>query len=914
MTQNLKIEVLTGDISIDGMVVTNLVTKEELSTAIVKKADLGADGKIPTSQLPAEIVNTAGIVDEVKLQLETSIKDAVDESNAYAESYTDNALTSKADLASGKVPLEQLPAIDQYPQFDTALSNLSTSILSATKQRTDQLEKSKADLGEDGKVLREQIPSYEKISGLPEQLEVMSTQTAAVSGELDEHKLQTADQIDTLKENINSNSEFLMESMTERLEGYADKDAVKRGIANRYDSSLTYNLGERVVLANGDAVKSTIDGNVNDPNNDMTGWHKTNSASQIYDKSGLSQQDINDKFSGARKVDLSYLKWPNGFDVSAILDELLKLSQIAPIHIILPQGKYTISSSVGTGENGKGVILDLNGSVIKPSEHYTSSNAYAITLISTTKYPCILTNGTLDGDLRKQNLFEYTDIQDYYRDVTHGFFASAQTIAIDNFTFQNLYGQTTKTDCRNLSVKNTRILNCGGHWYTNNGYDMFGDAFYIGTGTGSGVIQAEFDNVLAYGKKSSDYPENHKEGTILTQIQYSRAGLVLENFGNTQNDVRISFNNCDFRYFERGFHQEITGITSYITLKNTRFDSCALFGAYLTDTMHGYAENCQLGFYDSEYNGSKGISRGYSGVSIVELKNSTVSNLGTAANYQLFGTGGNVSASQCKFVNVSNELCSNTKLSLKDCEVNILKRATSEYLAWEGSIELDNVQFKYVGTDANVFEYYGQLGSYMKIVNSSFDRIFIGVDAYQMGSNFKNNKLIVNNGNTGNYKGLRWTVVDKENKVLFFPSIYWGVSEETFNLNRYKKVTVAKSLSPLINIGDILLDYAKTRSSLFVVVIKGHDDGVYRRLNDISYDQYGGGYYVAVCKYDLATNKVVITKPITSVGSTNASGFDLTFDANLNITGYGGYASYVHIAAVPYSEIDTLPYIPSAIF
>lgn len=46
MTQNLKIEVLTGDISIDGMVVTNLVTKEELSTAIVKKADLGTDGRV----------------------------------------------------------------------------------------------------------------------------------------------------------------------------------------------------------------------------------------------------------------------------------------------------------------------------------------------------------------------------------------------------------------------------------------------------------------------------------------------------------------------------------------------------------------------------------------------------------------------------------------------------------------------------------------------------------------------------------------------------------------------------------------------------------------------------------------------------------------------------------------------------
>lgn len=49
-------------------------------------------------------------------------------------------------------------------------------------------------------------------------------------------------------------------------------DLAKRGVANRYDSSLTYNIGERVVLPNGDIVKSTVDGNVNDPNVDMTGW------------------------------------------------------------------------------------------------------------------------------------------------------------------------------------------------------------------------------------------------------------------------------------------------------------------------------------------------------------------------------------------------------------------------------------------------------------------------------------------------------------------------------------------------------------------------------------------------------------------------------------------------------------------
>ena len=54
-----------------------------------------------------------------------------------------------------------------------------------------------------------------------------------------------------------------------------------------------YLKNARVMLANGDIVKSTIDGNVNDPNVGMTGWVKTNSASRIFDESGLNQQQVN---------------------------------------------------------------------------------------------------------------------------------------------------------------------------------------------------------------------------------------------------------------------------------------------------------------------------------------------------------------------------------------------------------------------------------------------------------------------------------------------------------------------------------------------------------------------------------------------------------------------------------------------
>ena len=49
-------------------------------------------------------------------------------------------------------------------------------------------------------------------------------------------------------------------------------DLAKRGVVNRYDSSFTYNSGERVILANGDIVKSTVANNIINPNVDMTGW------------------------------------------------------------------------------------------------------------------------------------------------------------------------------------------------------------------------------------------------------------------------------------------------------------------------------------------------------------------------------------------------------------------------------------------------------------------------------------------------------------------------------------------------------------------------------------------------------------------------------------------------------------------
>jgi len=56
-------------------------------------------------------------------------------------------------------------------------------------------------------------------------------------------------------------------------------------------------IGGKAALENGDIVRSTIPNNTNDPNVSMTGWVKTNDASQIISAGGETQQDLNNVYS-----------------------------------------------------------------------------------------------------------------------------------------------------------------------------------------------------------------------------------------------------------------------------------------------------------------------------------------------------------------------------------------------------------------------------------------------------------------------------------------------------------------------------------------------------------------------------------------------------------------------------------------
>ncbi|AFU62318.1 putative tail fiber protein [Acinetobacter phage phiAC-1] len=684
---------------------------------------------------------------------------------------------------------------------------------------------------------------------------------------------------------------------------------LNKGLPYEFDAAFAtkiggYPLHARIMLSNGDIVVNTTANNTINPNVDLTGWFNES----------LNLRENISRVKDAATIDLGYLNPPDNFDISATLQSFLNLSSEKPLNIVLPHGTFLMSQPIFAPFDSKGVSIDFNGSTLKPTVDYTSPDWYAIALYSNTNFPVVLKNGELNGELRKQNLFEYTDYLEYQRDSTSGVYAKANTVIFENFKLKNLYGQTTKTGCTHLYVLNSEIRSCGGHWYQNNDYDAFGDLFYIETGyTTGGIITASFENVIAHAKASDQYPENHQSGSPLTQVMYSRSGLVLENFGETNNKVYVSYKNCDIQFTERGIHQEALGINSHVYLENTRYDSCALFGSYLSETMSGFATNCKLGFYGSEYNGSKGLVRGFSGTSKAKLNFCEVTNLATDENYQMLGTSGYLEAYNTKFVGVSNLWADNVTGKLVDCEVDVIKHSSLSYIAWNSSFDMQDVDVTYSGSEPDVKIYNGQTGFFNKLKNITWEMTLPVINTVSMKENFDNVTLIVPNDYNENFKGSRFRVVGKNGLTKNYPEILWGLPEQLIFSNRYVKEIHEKPLSGTLNLYTDAVKALLNRQSVAMIVAKGQDSSNSDILSNISETAYSAGYYVALIKKDSSQpNGIKMVQPFLSVGSTAAAGFDLTIDSSGNVTAYGTYSSYVHVCVFPHKEKGTLPFVPDA--
>lgn len=142
-------------------------------------------------------------------------------------------------------------------------------------------------------------------------------------------------------------------------------DSVAEFIALPFKSGISYDVNQRVQLANGDIVKSTVPNNTANPNTDMTGWVKTNAASQIIDVSGKTQQEINDSANllGKALRDASIVD-PSSVDTTAVFNSI---AAAETPRLSIPKNIYKVSGDIVFNSDIElniedGTVFDLGSS------------------------------------------------------------------------------------------------------------------------------------------------------------------------------------------------------------------------------------------------------------------------------------------------------------------------------------------------------------------------------------------------------------------------------------------------------------------------------------------------------------------------------------------------------------------------
>lgn len=212
------------------------------------------------------------------------------------------------------------------------------------------------------------------------------------------------------------------ESIIVSEDGSTQQEINDFGGAKWRNKPLGYDIGSTVKLENGDIVKSTIANNIINPNVDMTGWVKTTDASQIFDESGKSQQDVNDLQAVHNKSFVSITDIATNSEIGAALSQmgLLGISKIK-----IPSGDWNISTPVVI-TNDIEFDVDLNANIIIKTggslKFEGSSSLIASYIQSVSKNTYVLDNidasGLSSGDLiclYDPTDFSFSNARAYYR-------------------------------------------------------------------------------------------------------------------------------------------------------------------------------------------------------------------------------------------------------------------------------------------------------------------------------------------------------------------------------------------------------------------------------------------------------------------------------------------------------------------
>lgn len=219
-----------------------------------------------------------------------------------------------------------------------------------------------------------------------------------------------------------------------------------------------YKENERVVLANGDVVKSTVDGNTNDPNVDMTGWYNPDELQRLLNLEQVSFTTL-------------------GIIPNTGADLTLKINQAIITHrnVFVQNGDYVVSSI----EIPSNTVITTQGSGVRFIQKAGSGEGTrVIKVVGSNVYvlPAISVKGNIATDPNEQNHAIYiqanattghinnVNIGDVYAEDIRGdavYFGQATgaqykltNVTIGNVSFDNVYRNgVSVVSCNGFNIK-----------------------------------------------------------------------------------------------------------------------------------------------------------------------------------------------------------------------------------------------------------------------------------------------------------------------------------------------------------------------------------------------------------------------------------------------------------------------------
>lgn len=299
MTNNLKIEVLVSNIPEDGSIASQFPSQEYVNQQLAKKANLSPEGRLDPSHAPdyTEIPGLYEHIEDTKDAIETSIADSLQDAKGYTNQQLSTGLQTKADLVNGKIPFDQIPfSADIEDQIQINVENITAVVDQKVAQVVEQVNgvATAANSYTDTKVAETKTYVDTTVGNVIEDVTTI-VDTKAVSKVVTIPTYLTPEAGVAVGTGVAAGAYYNVRSTEDDMVQveYQNIGGIPTPSGKSYPSAAyvqniakftalpfvvgkAYGLHERVQLENSDIVKSTVDGNANDPSVDMTGWEYEN--------------------------------------------------------------------------------------------------------------------------------------------------------------------------------------------------------------------------------------------------------------------------------------------------------------------------------------------------------------------------------------------------------------------------------------------------------------------------------------------------------------------------------------------------------------------------------------------------------------------------------------------------------------